>query len=146
MLKIKFFKNHLNQFKKLGINVIYLFGSRVQKSISPLSDIDIGVVFERPQIYKDKTLDIYFKLYDIFKEVLPKNYLRQRFKMREHEFDIVFLQFAPISFQFNAIKNGRVLYEKNKEKRLNYEEYIIKRHCDLQYFYNLSHKYLLERI
>ena len=146
MTKIKFSKTQLNQFKKMGIETIYLFGSRVQDHIHPLSDFDFGVVFSNPKKYKEKTLDIYFKLYEIFTEVLPKKYLRQRFKLRKHEFDIVFLQFAPISLQFSAIRNGKVLYERDKEKRLRYEENIIKRNADLKYFYDLSFKALLERI
>lgn len=130
----------------MEISIIYLFGSRAQGKVHPLSDVDIGVVFENPKKYKDNTMKPYLKLYDIFTDVLPKKYLRQRFKMREHEFDIVFLQFVPIRLQFKAIKNSKVLYEKNKEKRLNYEEHIMERYCDLKYFYDLSHKHLLERI
>lgn len=145
-MRIKFSKKHTNQFKKLGIEVIYLFGSHAQKLNTPLSDVDIGVVFSKPEKYRDNTLDIYCKLYEIFTEVLPKDYLRHRFKIREHEFDIVFLQFAPISLQFNAIKNSKVLYERDKEKRFQYEEYVMKQRCDLEYFYDLSYKCLLERI
>lgn len=146
MTKIKFSEKQLNQFKRLAIEAIYLLGSRAQGNSHSLSDFDFGIVFSNPEKYKEKTLDIYLKLYDIFTEILPKKYLRQRFKLREHEFDIVFLQFTPISFQFAVIKNSRVLYERDKEKRLKYEEYIIKRNADLRYYHDLSFKALLERI
>lgn len=146
-MTIKFSQKHINEFKKIGVQTIYLFGSYVKgKYIHPLSDVDIGVVFEKPEKYKNDTMKPYSNLYDIIADVLPKSYLRRRFKLREHEFDIVFLQFVPISLQFEAIKDSKVLYENNREKRLNYEEYVIKRHCDLQYFYNLFDKCLLERI
>jgi len=145
-MRIKFSQKHKNQFKKLGILCIYLFGSQAQGKTHPLSDVDIGVVFEDPQKYKDKTLDVYSKLYDIITDVLPKSYLRRRFKLREHEFDLVFLQFAPLSFQFSVIKDGKVLYEKDRKKRLDYEEYVMKRNCDLEYLRNLSYKHLLERL
>ncbi len=146
MIKIKFSKKQVNLFKKLGIETIYLFGSHAQGNPNPLSDFDFGIVLANPEKYKEKTLDIYLKLYDIFTEILPKQYLSQRFKLREHEFDIVFLQFTPISFQFAVIKNGQVLYERDKENRLKYEEYVIKRKADLKYFHDLSFKRLLERI
>jgi len=146
MIKIKFSKKQINLFKKLGIETIYLFGSHAQGNPNPLSDFDFGIVLANPEKYKEKTLDIYLKLYDIFTEILPKQYLSQRFKLREHEFDIVFLQFTPISFQFAVIKNGQVLYERDKENRLKYEEYVIKRKADLKYFHDLSFKRLLERI
>ncbi|MDO9399078.1 MAG: nucleotidyltransferase domain-containing protein [bacterium] len=146
MIKIKFSKKHIEQFKELGIQTIYLFGSQVQGHIHALSDFDIGVVFNKPEKYKNNTMKPYLKLYDIFTDVLPKDYLRQRCKIREHELDIVFLQFVPISLQFEVIKNGKVLYEKLEESRLNYNEEIIKKNADLQYFYNLRYKAILERI
>jgi len=146
MMRIKFSKKQTSQLKEMDILAVYLFGSYAQgKYVYSLSDVDIGVVLENPEKHKKDTLDLYSKLYDIFVEVLPKEYLRRRFELKEHEFDIVFLQFAPISLQFEAIKNGKVLYEENKEKRLDYEEYIMKRRCDLEYFYNLFDKSLLER-
>lgn len=146
MKKIKFTQKHINTFKNLGIETIYLFGSHAQGRTHPMSDIDIGVVFSQPEKYKDNTMPAYSKLYDVFTDVLPKEYLRKRFKMRAHEFDLVFLQFAPISLQFNAIKGSKVLYEKDQEKRFNYQEYIMKRNADLEYFYSLKHEAILERI
>ena len=130
----------------MGIDVIYLFGSYAQGREHVLSDIDIGIIFRDPEKYKGKTMDVYLKLYDILTDVLPKEYLERRFKMKEHELDIVFLQFAPIALQFNVIRNNKVLYEKDENRTLQYQEYILKRYLDLKYFYDLSNKYLLERI
>lgn len=146
MKEIEFSSKQLNQFKEMGIEVVYLFGSRAQGKTTLLSDFDFGIVFRSPEKYKDKTLEVYSKLYKIFSKVLPQHYLEYRFKMREHEFDVVFLQFSPISLQFSAIKDGEVLYERDREKRFQYEEYVMKRNADLKYFYDLSLKYLLERI
>ncbi len=146
MKNIKFAKKHLNTFKKLGIETIYLFGSHAQGNTHPLSDIDIGVVFSKPEKYKDNTMSAYSKLYNVFADVLPKEYLKKRFKMRAHEFDLVFLQFAPFSLQFNAIRDAKVLYEKDEEERLNYQEYVVKRNADFEYFNNLRHQAILQRI
>jgi len=146
MLKIKFSKKQIEQIEKMEIETIYLFGSYAKGYVHSLSDIDIGVVFSNAEKYQDKTMDVYLKLYDIFTDVLPKEYLKRRLKTRRHEFDLVFLQFAPISLQFNAIRGTKILYEKNRKKRLEYEECVIKKYLDLNYLYNLSYKYLLERI
>lgn len=145
-MKIKFLKKHIAQFKKMGVQTIYLFGSQAQKKAHFLSDVDIGVVFENPERYKDNTMKPYFKLYDIFTDILPKKYLQQRFKMKGHEFDLVFLQFAPISLQFEAIRSGKVLYEKSEKERFDYQEKVMKQHADLQHFYNLHQKTILARI
>ncbi len=144
--KIKFSKNHINIFKRMGIQTIYLFGSAAQDKMYKLSDVDIGVVFIDPKRYKNNTLDVYLKIYDIFVDVLPRDYLQCRFELGGHEFDIVFLQFAPIALQFEAIKNGKILYKKDRRERLNYEEYVLKRSCDLKYFHTMRHKAILERI
>ncbi len=146
MSKIKFSQKQINQFKRTGIDIIYLFGSYAQAQVHALSDVDIGIVFKEPEKYKNNTMDVYLKLYDIFTDVLPKEYLKQRFKMREHEVDIVFLQFAPFSLQFNAIKDGVVLYERDRKARFCYIEEVMKKIADIQYFNNLRYKAILERI
>lgn len=146
MEKVKISKKQKNIFKKMGIQTIYLFGSYAKGNARPMSDIDIGVVFDKPEKYKDDARKPYLKLYDIFTDILPEDYLRKRFKMKEHEFDLVFLQFAPIRLQFNAIKDGVVLYEKNKKKKFDYKEYVMKRYCDLEHFYNLHYNSILKTI
>ena len=146
MQKIKFSSKHIKIFKKMGIQTIYLFGSYAKGKIHPMSDFDIGVVFDKPEKYRDDTMRPYLKLYDIFTDVLPKEYLKKRLKMKAHEFDLVFLQFAPIRLQFNAIKDGITLYEKDKKKKFDYKEYIMKRYCDLKYFYDLHYNAILESI
>jgi predicted nucleotidyltransferase len=146
MLEIQFARKHVDRFKKLEILAVYLFGSQAGGNIHPLSDVDIGAIFENPTRYIDKTMSPYLDLYQIFTEVLPKDYLRHRFNTKEHEFDLLFLQFAPIHIQFNAIRNAKVLFESQRDKRLDYEEYVLKRHCDLKYFYDLRESAILERI
>ncbi len=134
------------KLEKLNIESVYLFGSQAQKTAGPLSDFDFGIVLESPEEYRDNTMDLYLKLYDIFIDVLPKEYLKRRFEKKEHEVDIVFLQFAPIALQFSVIKNGKVLYQASEEKRLQYEEYVVKKSADLKHFHKISYKALLERI
>ncbi len=134
--KIKFSQKQLNQFKKMGIEAVYLFGSQAQGFAHPLSDVDIGIVFSEPEKFEDKTMEPYLELHDIFSDIFPK--IKQ--------IDIVFLQFVPLNLQFNAIRDGKILFEKDNEKRLCYQEDILKRYLDMKYFYDLSDKYFLERI
>lgn len=161
-MELSFSQKHIASFEKMGILAIYLFGSRAQGNTHPLSDVDIGVIFEKPEQYKNpasgenlssrftrsknKTMEPYSALYDIFTDVLPKEYLQKRFELKEHEVDIVFLQFAPLNLQFEATRNGKILYEEDIEKRLDYEEYVLKKNCDLKYFYDLRYNAILERI
>jgi len=136
MKKIKFTAKQINQFKKMGVVAIYLFGSQAKGYTHPLSDIDIGVIFSNPKKYEDKTMKPYLKLYDTFTDIFPK----------AKHIDIVLLQYTPISLQFQATQEGIVLYESDKNKRFQYQEYVLKRYLDLKHFYNLRYKAILERI
>lgn len=145
-MELSFSQKHIAAFEEAGILALYLFGSYAEGNTHPLSDVDIGVIFEKPEQYKHNTMEPYSLLYDIFTDVLPKEYLQKRFELKEHEVDIVFLQFAPLNLQFEATRNGKILYEEDIKKRLDYEEYVLKKNCDLKYFYDLRYNAILERI
>ena len=146
MKQLEFSKKQIDQFKKIGVEAVYLFGSQSTRTAQPLSDFDIGVLLHNPQAYENDPLGIYSKLYDIFIDALPQAYLKKRLQLKKHEFDLVFLQSAPVNLQFNAINQGQVLYEQDPGKRLDYQENVLKRYADLKYFYDLSYKHLLERL
>ncbi len=126
MKKIKFSPKHKKIFKKLGVDIIYLFGSHAQGKAHKKSDVDIGVVFQQPEKYKDD-FAAYHQLYDILVEVLPKKYLKERVLARAHEFDLVFLQFAPLELQFNAVSKGKVLFAVNPQKEADYRQQVCQR-------------------
>lgn len=136
MTKFKFSQKQISQFKKMGINTIYLFGSQAQGYTHPMSDIDIGVVFDKPEKYKDKTMPAYLKLYDIFTDVFPER----------KQIDIIFLQLTGLSLQFNAVKSGQVLYEADQEHRFKYQEDVFKKYADFKYFYDMQYNAILKRI
>lgn len=142
----KFNKKHIKTLRELGVEIIYLFGSQAEGRPGPLSDVDIGVVFSEPEKYRNNTMDAYNKIYDIFQDVLPKSYLRKRFKLRGHEYDIVFLQFAPVSLQFAAITKNKILYQKNDKKRFNYQETVLKSYLDFRHYLNIFQDATLARI
>lgn len=143
---LEFTNQHKEKLKKLGVAIIYLFGSQAKGKTHPLSDFDIGVVLENPARHQRNSLGLYQELYEIITDILPKDYLKKRLEARNHEVDIVFLQFAPVYLQFEAAANGKVLYENREESALDYKEEMSKRFCDLQYFYNISRQGVLERI
>lgn len=137
MKKIKFTKSQKDLFKKMGIALVYLFGSHAEGVSGELSDIDIGIVFKRPDKYKGKTLEPYNKLYKVFSCVFEKE---------KGEVDVVFLQFTPLSVQLRAAQNGAVLYKRAKGAHYGYLEDIMKRHADFSYFISLKHAAVLERV
>jgi predicted nucleotidyltransferase len=117
------------EMKKLGILAVYLFGSAVEGITTVRSDIDIGIVFESPKNLKD-TRSLYNTLYSKISKVFKPTFQRK--------LDIVFLQNASVTLQYNAITSGRLIYEKDPVKRANYEEKVVNQYMDfkpiLEYF------------
>lgn len=132
---IKFNEAQINQFKKLGVSVIYIYGSQATGLSNFASDIDIGVVFSNPEKYKDKTMKVYNELYFIFTDIFPGK-----------KVDIVLLQFASPTLQFKAVSDGVVIYEKNAQSNFEYKEAVIKKYADIKYFLDLRAQEVLNRI
>lgn len=144
---MKFTKKHKEIFEKLGVDVIYLFGSYVAGRVHPMSDVDIGVVFSDPRKYCGaNNMMAYSPLYDIIMDLLPADYKKARMKIKRHDFDLVFLQEAPIELQLAAIERGKVLYMKNEEAEAKYRESVSRRMADFSYFLNIRKQAILDRI
>jgi predicted nucleotidyltransferase len=113
-------KEFKEKFKQLGVSIIYLFGSKVTGRANKFSDIDIGVVLKEFSSSRD-TRNLYNTLFKLFSELYP-----------ESKLDIVFLQKAPLSLQYSAIKEGHVLFELNHKMRADYEYRIINQYLDFR--------------
>ncbi|MBM4305393.1 MAG: nucleotidyltransferase domain-containing protein [Deltaproteobacteria bacterium] len=113
-------KEFKRKLEELGVFVIYLFGSKAIGKASRLSDIDIGVVLKESPSEKD-TKALYQGLYGILSELYPPSKL-----------DIVFLQTTPLSLQYFAIKEGKILFEKDPQFTADYEEFIVKQYLDFR--------------
>lgn len=144
-MKIEFTGQDKSLFKEMGVQTIYLFGSQVTGEENSLSDFDFGVLLKEKPGAKAR-LKVYSEMYEIITEALPKEYLERRFELREHEFDLVFLQCAPPNLQLKAFQEGLVLYDQDTKARLSYEEHILDRVADFQYFMKLQEKALFQRI
>lgn len=77
---------------------------------------------------RKKFLTLYHRIYEIILDALPKNF--------ERELDLVFLQRASYSLQFEAINYGKVLYEVSPIFRADYEEEVLKNYLDLKPLYH----------
>jgi predicted nucleotidyltransferase len=122
-----------NKLNDSGIAVVYIFGSSATGLKHKKSDIDIGIVFENG--VPPSPLVTYTKLYELFSEIFPAK-----------EIDIVFLEDAPLSLQFEAIKYGKVLYEKDTNLRLDYEEKTMLKYADFLPLEEEMERTILERI
>jgi predicted nucleotidyltransferase len=108
------------KLKKLGISIVYLFGSKAIGRGSRLSDMDIGVVFKNPPLSKD-TRSLYDILYGLFSELYPNR-----------KIDIVLLQTAPLPLQYFAIKDGKILFEEDSVFTADFENLVVNQYLDFR--------------
>ncbi|MBI3459195.1 nucleotidyltransferase domain-containing protein [Candidatus Azambacteria bacterium] len=122
----------------LQIGLVYLFGSQAEGVAGPGSDIDIGIVFNNPEIVKGNTTDIYQTLYDIFSSAFDLGDFRT--------IDIIFLERTSLELQVDAIIHGKVLFEISPDFRLNFEERTLALFRDFKVILNQFNQTVLERI
>ena len=121
------------KLKKLGIFIVYLFGSKAIGRESQLSDIDIGVVFKNPPLSIDNRF-LYNILYGLFSELYPNSKL-----------DIVFLHNTPLSLQHSAIKVGKILFEEDPIFTADYENLVMNQYLDFRPVLDFFDRVSIER-
>jgi predicted nucleotidyltransferase len=97
----------------------YLFGS-VLEACRPDSDIDLGLILE-PEIKPDSTEGDRLEAAIAFS--LPP--------VEMHPFDLVFLNPEKPIFVFRVIKEGRLIYCRNRDRVTDVIEYVSRRYADL---------------
>lgn len=119
------------------IVVGYLFGSTVRGNTTPKSDVDLGVVFKNPQeIFKgNEFIRVRRKLDKDLSEIVGNK-----------EVDIVFLQHSPLSLQFDAINDGKIVFERNPKYEVGYREYVLNYYLDFKFYQDYFDKLTFERL
>ncbi len=105
----EFFQNQKN------IAAVYLFGSFGTEFAHSFSDIDLGIVFQPP----DVGLMNEMKLEADLTRLLNKD-----------EIDVVNLNKAPVSLQYKAVTEGELLHEGSYEAHSDFLEMVYKRYLD----------------
>jgi len=94
-----------NEKRKSFIELAYLFGSRAEGDIGPISDFDIAILYSEPQ-----PPELRYEFRHKLATVLMTN-----------QVDLVVLNSAPIEFRYAVVATGAVLYEVSLETRVEYE-------------------------
>lgn len=107
-MNIEKYKNQLNKiFNENGVEFAYLFGSLAYQNFTLQSDVDLAVYLD------EKTVkDFFDKRLDLIKET------SQLFK---RDSDIVILNTAPIFLKYVIIKEGKLIFNKNDSRRIDFE-------------------------
>ena len=99
---------------------LYLFGSYASGRPGPLSDVDLAVLFE-PSVPRER--------YDERRIAL---FSRAAAVLRTDEIDIVVLNAAPPLIQYQVLRHGVLLYEKDPALRARFAALAIRRYLDFE--------------
>lgn len=113
--KIKVFGEALERYTPFLVTA-YLFGSSHDGKVTPLSDIDLALLLAKNL---EETTQIETKI------------LLDAIKIfGTEEIDLLNLNEAPLRFQYNVIKNKRVIFCADLKERINFETRVIMNYLD----------------
>jgi predicted nucleotidyltransferase len=119
-----------------GVAIVTLFGSIVDGTANRESDIDVGIVFKDPSIVEQDTLEISHRL----EKILARDLAPQC----ERALDIVLLQRAGLELHFDAIWNGKVLFEISPEFTADHKEQLLLHYADFRHILDIFDEATLE--
>lgn len=120
-------------FKEYNVSFAYFSGSWVRGKQGALSDIDIFVSLPSFNTLSPKELLI-----------LLSDFSRKACEVtKQDKLEITILERIPLHVQFQAIKDGILLYEKIKDVRISFIENLLKYYYDHKIWY---HNYLSQAV
>lgn len=103
--------------KKKEIEFALVFGSFV--SDLPFEDIDIGIYLNKDYLEKINKLDYIIELGIYLEE-----------KIKGFEIDLIILNDLDYNFLYHIIKEGKILFARDKEKYYDFMIYVIENYLD----------------
>jgi predicted nucleotidyltransferase len=97
------------------VRLVYLFGSRVDGEVGPLSDVDLAVLLA----HNAPLVSFRSHLAHLFSVALDENSI-----------DLIILNRAPIELAYAVIAQGRLLYQRVLAERVEYEANVMSRYGD----------------
>lgn len=109
----------------------YLFGSRAEGVARRDSDTDIAVLTDER---RNDTFEYRLALAGELKHCVGT------------PVDLVLLREAPLLLQFQILKKGKIVFERDVDRRASYEMYILGKYYDYQRFFDFHSRSLRETI
>jgi predicted nucleotidyltransferase len=98
-----------------GVLLAYLFGSRVDGSTGPMSDVDVAVLLDRaadPTATRSRVAH------------------RLRLSLEANDVDVLILNQAPIELAYGVIAEGTIAFAGSEAARVEYEATVMSRYGD----------------
>jgi len=116
-----------------GLTDVFVFGSRMEGFARKDSDLDVGVRFENGLPLVEQRGKIYGELFADLSNCFSGQKL-----------DVVFIDEAPLHFKYQIFTKGKMIFSKDQEKSLDFQEYIFNLYRDQKYFIDEFFKGVLE--
>jgi len=108
--------------KQGQVELAYLFGSVALQKAGKLSDVDMAIFLDESLDKKDR-FKIKLRLISDLEDILKTGRL-----------DLVIMNDAPVSLNFEIIKANYPLFIRDKDLKVDLEQYIMSRYLDRQYY------------
>jgi len=127
------------RLRRLGVAIVYLYGSEALGRATRFSDVDIGVVFRNPRIlrHRDRRASL--------RAALIRCLRPRGVSLAFRELDLVLLQTASPILQFEAIRAGRPLFAADRVFQADYEASVIRDFLDVRPLVEAHYQAALDR-
>jgi len=108
--------------KQKYVKLAYLFGSVAEGKEGKLSDVDIAIFLDE-SLSKSERFHLQLKLISGLTSI-----------MKTDRIDLVIMNDAPLSLNYEIIKANRPLLVRDKEEKIDFEHGILSRYLDRRYY------------
>jgi uncharacterized protein len=115
------------------IDIAYIFGSFLKSD--RFSDIDVALVLSRE-----------LNSYSRFKFAMKVAKELEREIKPRYDFDVKILNYSPVEFQHEVIKEGKIVFLRDENRRIEYESWLISTYLDLREMYDFLDKKFLAKV
>jgi len=116
------------------VDAAYLFGSTVRGEAGPMSDLDIALLVDENEAPEGAEL--------LRAEMLVSHEFQKLLEVRE--VDISTFNNLPLYVQHTVLKEGKLIYERSRDARINFEARTIQRYLDFEPTLHLIERYQTE--
>lgn len=139
-LDFKFIRQRLNELPrsleslKQHISAVLLFGSLASDKETPLSDVDLAVLYNK-NLSGEELNSLHSQVLERITDLLQTD-----------DIDLINLNTAPLSMQYGAIKQSKLLLLNNREEYVDFWEQSVKYYLDFKPLLDECNKTLLNTL
>lgn len=101
---------------------LFIFGSGAKGKLKPLSDLDFGILLSM-KLDKKGRFEKQLELIGTFNETFKTD-----------EIDLVLMNDAPTRFSYNILRDGKLLFCRDRTKLVDFVERTVKLYLDFKFF------------